>query len=55
MKLNLLIYFLHRGIGNKKVYKNFQVWVPHDNFEQQAKRKGGRGAYSAPLPHGLRG
>ena len=34
VKLNFMIFF-HRGIRNKKVckVKNFQVWVPHDNFE----------------------
>ena len=33
--LNFLIFFFHRCIRNKKVckVKNFQVWVPHDNFE----------------------
>ena len=34
VELNFLIFF-HMGILNKKVckVKNFQVWVPHDNFE----------------------
>ena len=34
VELNFLFFF-HRGIRNKKVckVKNFQVWVPHDNFE----------------------
>ena len=42
VKTKFLDFFFHRGIRNKKVckVKNFQVWVLHDNFEQQAKRKG---------------
>ena len=34
-KTKFLDIFLHMGIRNKKVFrvKNFQIWVPHDNFE----------------------
>ena len=44
VELHFLIFF-HRGIRNKKVckVKKFQVLVPHDNFEYQAKTHGLRG------------
>ena len=49
VKLKFWIFFFHGCIRNKKFCKakNFQVWVPHDNFEYRAKKKGLRGKANA--------